>query len=192
LNETVTFLGAGGGVAVIPAAGWPGVAATITAAIGSSAVMVSDLRGGTSREWHWNGSDYIQRNDLLTEVGSTTSYSTLQVLSTSTVVSSSAAATLTCTGCIPAGAVVVGVTSEVITVFSGSVASTLIGVSGDTNMFGNAIATAAGTTTSNADWTITTVPFFAAATDIILTGNVNFGATGAMRINVFYLAPTAP
>lgn len=105
----------------------------------------------------------------------------------------SAAGTHTFTSIIPAGATVVGVTTRVTTTITGCT-SIQIGDGTDADRFGNAIALTSGTTTTNADWTITSTPIYAAATNIVITavgGGASFTA-GAMRVCVYYLAPTAP
>ena len=104
-----------------------------------------------------------------------------------------AAGTHTFSGAIPAGATVVGVTTRVTTTITGCT-SIQIGDGTDADRFGNAIALTSGTTTTNADWTITSAPVYAAATNIEITavgGGASFTA-GAMRVCVYYLAPTAP
>jgi len=108
-------------------------------------------------------------------------------------------ATLTAAGthsfanAISAGATVVGVATRVTTTITGCT-SISIGDETDDDRFGVLIALTAGTTTTNADWTITSTPVYAAATDIVITavgGGASFTA-GAMRVCVYYVAPTAP
>lgn len=105
----------------------------------------------------------------------------------------SAAGTHAFTAAIPAGATVFGVTTRVTTTITGCT-SINIGDGTDADRFGAAIALTAGTTTTNASWTIASTPIYAAATDIVITavgGGASFTA-GAMRVCVYYAAPTAP
>lgn len=134
-------------------------------------------------------------NDDLTFNGADTDRggATLTLLLNAMTATLSAASTHDFAAAIPAGATVVGVTTRVTTTITGCT-SIQIGDGTDVDRFGNAIALTAGTTTTNADWTVTSAPVYAAATVIRITavgGGASFTA-GAMRVCVYYLAPTAP
>ena len=112
-----------------------------------------------------------------------------------TTVSAVTAATLTATNLIPAGSLVLGVDTRVLTTFDNSSGLTTfsIGDGTDADRFGLNIARTAGTTTTNANITITSAPVYAAATSIVLTadaGTFNVAA-GQIRITVHYISLTA-
>lgn len=94
---------------------------------------------------------------------------------------------------IPAGSIVLGVTIRVTTLITGdSGVSLSIGDGTDADRWGTGIAFAAGTTTDGTDFTITSVPIYAAATDIVLTPNAGAFTAGAVTITVHYFTTTAP
>lgn len=102
-------------------------------------------------------------------------------------------ATYTFTNLIPAGSIVVGVTIRVTTLItaSGGGASFSIGDGSDVDRWGTGIAFAANTTTTGADFTIATVPHYAAATSVVLTVDVGAFTGGVVRATVHYLSLTA-
>lgn len=101
-------------------------------------------------------------------------------------VSGMSGATVTATNLIPAGSVVLGVTIRVTTAITGAT-SFEIGDGTDADRWGTAIAVASGTTTTNANTTITSVPIYAAATSVVLTANGGNFASGAVKITVHYI-----
>jgi hypothetical protein len=108
----------------------------------------------------------------------------------SQLLSALSGATATATGIIPAGAVVLGVTTRVVTLVTGAT-SYAIGDGSDADRWGTGIAVAKDTVSGNADCTITSIPVYAAATNVVLTaGGSNFTA-GAIRVTVHYLLPVA-
>jgi hypothetical protein len=103
-------------------------------------------------------------------------------------------ASVTATALIPAGAVVMGVTSKVTTALGTTNSTTgyKIGTAGDDDRWGDITGTAAGTTSDNRDWTAGTIECFPAATDIIVTATGgNFDATGVIYLSVQYMTGQA-
>lgn len=118
---------------------------------------------------------------------------TVKILSNAVSSGALSGGTATLSSLIPAGAVVLGTCARVTTTITGCT-SFQIGDGTDVDRFGNAIALTSGTTTTNANWTISTVPSYAAATDIVLTA-VGGGASftgGVVRMVIYYAATTAP
>jgi hypothetical protein len=103
-------------------------------------------------------------------------------------------ASVTATGLIPAGAVVMGVTSKVTTALGTTNSTTgyKIGTAGDDDRWGDITGTAAGTTSDNRNWTAGTIECFPTATDVIVTATGgNFDATGVIYLSVQYMAGEA-
>jgi len=99
-----------------------------------------------------------------------------------------AGATITLTGLIPDGAVVMGVTTKVTTALTGGVTGYQIGTAADPDRWGIATTATLGTTTDNRDWTAGTIECFTAATDVILTATgANFSGTGVIYVSIQYL-----
>jgi len=102
-----------------------------------------------------------------------------------------AGATITLTGLIPDGAVVMGVTSKVTTTLTGGVTGYQVGTGADPDRWGVATSPTvgnAGAETDNADWTSGTIECFTAATDVILTADgANFSGTGVIYVSVQYM-----
>lgn len=102
-----------------------------------------------------------------------------------------AGATLTAAGLIPVGGVVVGVTSVVGTALGASSGTTgyRVGDGADADRWGVAAGVAAGTKTTNANWTAdTTPPIFLAAQDVVITADGgNFDGVGQIVVDVAYL-----
>jgi hypothetical protein len=109
-----------------------------------------------------------------------------------TVTSTAGSATLVATNLIPAGSIVLGVTARVTTLLT-SVAATsfAIGDGSDADRWGTGIVFTAGTTTSLADATITSVPLYAAVTNVVLTPNTGTFTAGVVRLTVHYISLTA-
>ena len=93
-------------------------------------------------------------------------------------------ASATATDLIPAGAVVFGVLVEVTTLATGA-ATFSVGDGTDADKWGTGIAVALGTKTSGSDFTAGDPTHYAAATSVVLTGDVAFTA-GAARVVVVY------
>jgi hypothetical protein len=99
-----------------------------------------------------------------------------------------AGATITLTGLIPDGAVVMGVTTKVTTALTGGVTGYQVGTAADADRWGVAATATIGTTTDNRDWTNGTIECFTAATDVILTANgASFSGTGVIYVSIQYL-----
>lgn len=103
-------------------------------------------------------------------------------------------ASVTATGLIPAGAVVMGVTSKVTTALGTTNSTTgyKIGTASDNDRWGAITGTAAGTTSDNRNWTAGTIECFPAATNVIVTATGgNFDGTGVIYLSVQYMAGEA-
>jgi len=99
-----------------------------------------------------------------------------------------AGATITLTGLIPDGAVVMGVTTKVTTALTGGVTGYQVGTAADADRWGVAATATIGTTTDNRDWTNGTIECFTAATDVILTADgASFSGTGVIYVSIQYL-----
>lgn len=98
-------------------------------------------------------------------------------------------ATVTATDLIPANSIVLGVTARVTTIITGAT-SFSIGDGTDADRWGATIDIEAGTVSATA--TITSVPFYAAATSVVLTAAGSDFLTGAVRLVVHYVTLTAP
>jgi hypothetical protein len=99
-----------------------------------------------------------------------------------------AGATITLTGLIPDGAVVMGVTTKVTTALTGGVTGYQVGTAADADRWGVAATATIGTTTDNRDWTNGTIECFTAATDVILTANgASFSGTGVIYVSIQYM-----
>lgn len=102
-----------------------------------------------------------------------------------------AGATTTFAANIPAGSLVLGISVRVLTLITGC-ASFQVGDGTGANRYGNAIALAAGTTTSIADFTLASPLFYPAATGVVLTA-VGGGGTftgGTIRVTCHYISLT--
>jgi hypothetical protein len=100
-------------------------------------------------------------------------------------------ATVTATALIPAGSVIMGVTSKVTTALGtgGGTTGYQIGTATDADRWADKTGTALGTSTDNRDWTSGTIENFATATDVIVTAKGgNFNGTGVIYISVQYMA----
>ncbi len=103
-------------------------------------------------------------------------------------------ASVTATGLIPAGAVVMGVTSKVTTALGTANGTTgyKIGTGADDDRWGAITGTAAGTTSDNRNWTAGTIECFPSATDVIVTATGgNFNGTGVIYLSVQYMTGQA-
>lgn len=122
----------------------------------------------------WYSGTWADLLSLLNRVSVTGSYtSTASLIVATGTFGTAADASVNGSTQIPAGAYVIGVTTRVTTTYDGAATSLLIGWGSDTNAWGNNIVKTAGTLTTPADWTV--LPFiaanyFAAATDMVLTG----------------------
>lgn len=93
---------------------------------------------------------------------------------------------------IPAGSLVLGLTCRVTTAIEGPTSTFTIGDESDADRFGLTVAKAAGTTTSYAEWTITSPPVYTAETDIRFAPTDSTFSAGAVRVTMWYATLTAP
>jgi hypothetical protein len=111
-------------------------------------------------------------------------------------VTTTAAATATATNLIPAGSMVIGITTRVTTAVTGDAGFTgfNIGDGSDVDRWGANVTPTVDQTTDLTDCTVTTPPIYAAATSVVLTqvGGSTFVAGGVVRITVHYISLTAP
>lgn len=99
--------------------------------------------------------------------------------------------TITTTTGIPAGSLVLGVDARVTTIIAGSdgIATWALGYAGDTDAWGAGLALAATTTTGIANFTVTTPPYFTAATNITLSGTGGkIIDSGVVKLTIYYIA----
>jgi hypothetical protein len=120
--------------------------------------------------------------------GSASDYHRLGMATVRISQTATAGATITLTGLIPDGAVVMGITTKVTAALTGGVTGYQIGTAADADRWGVAATATIGTTTDNRDWTNGTIECFTAATDVILTANgANFSGTGVIYVSIQYL-----
>jgi hypothetical protein len=195
VNEALAAAVAAGGGSV-----WvgPSTAGNITTAMltgaanGSASAFIVDRRTGGNTIYQFTGSAYVG-SAIAT---SPTNGSFMQVLSKTTTVNGSAAATISASNFIPAGSLVLGLTSYVTSTFSNaSLTSMKIGDGTTTNKFSSAtMALTAGTVSDSlADGANTTPPIYNAATSVVITGNgANFAANGTIRLVLYYVDLVPP
>ena len=101
--------------------------------------------------------------------------------------------TITFTDLIPAGSMVLAVLIQVALTFGGSVAALAVGDGSDADKWGAAIASAAGTVSSPADFTAAGPTLYAAATDVVLTADDTLVEdAGKVYVTVFYYTASVP
>jgi hypothetical protein len=125
---------------------------------------------------------------------SATDYHRIAIATARATLSAVSGASVTATALIPAGAVVMGVTSKVTTALGTTNSTTgyKIGTAGDDDRWGDITGTAEGTTSDNRDWTAGTIECFPAATDVIVTATGgDFDATGVIYLSVQYMTGQA-
>ena len=121
---------------------------------------------------------------------SATDFHRMALESANTSLTSVSGATVTASSIIPAGAVVMGVTTKIEVALGDGNGTTGFGVglAADPNQFGDQAAITENATTDNTDWTATTIQCFNAATDIIITAATgDFDGTGTIHVKVFYI-----
>lgn len=134
--------------------------------------------------------------NLSTVTATNNTYTNLKVATTA-VTCPTSGTTCTATNAIPAGCLLVGVSSRVTTAGNGSCASYDIGTTATANLFSNDTATTAGTTTNNANFNAGTAlapMLYPSATSITATCNGGtFSSTAAaFRFGVHCIDVTAP
>jgi len=110
-----------------------------------------------------------------------------------TTVLTPSGATATAAGLIPAGAIVLGVTTRVITLVTGP-AGFDVGDGVNTDRWGNSIAVALGTTSDPTDFVSGALEIFPVANDVVISSDGVDFTGGEIRITVHYktlVAPTA-
>jgi hypothetical protein len=125
---------------------------------------------------------------------SATDYHRIAIATARATLSAVSGASVTATALIPAGAVVMGVTSKVTTALGTTNSTTgyKIGTGADDDRWGAITGTAEGTTSDNRDWTAGTIECFPAATDVIVTATGgDFDATGVIYLSVQYMTGQA-
>lgn len=113
------------------------------------------------------------------------------VKSATVLLSALSGASVASSGLIPAGSIVLGITCRVTTLITGATTFD-IGDGTDVDRWGAGIAVTSNTTTTAANATITSVPIYATATDVVLTANGSDFTAGAVRVTVHYISLTAP
>lgn len=137
-------------------------------------------RDGTNAQTHNHYDTYTSATD----------YHRLAIKTARATLSGVTGASVTATGLIPDGAVVVGVTSKVTTGLgvTGGTTGYTVGDGTTANRWGAITGTAAGTSSDNRDWTVTTVQAFTAANNVVITATGgNFDGTGVIYVSVQYL-----
>ena len=93
-------------------------------------------------------------------------------------------------GLIPAGAVLVGLTTRVTALITGAT-SFDIGDGSDVDRWGAGIAVAATTTSDNTDWTSGIISGFPSAQDVTVTANGGNFTGGTIRATAHYMTAEA-
>jgi hypothetical protein len=140
-----------------------------------------------------NGTN-AQKTNIYDTFTSSTDYHRVTIATARATLTNVSGASVTATGLIPAGAVVMGVTSKVTTALGTANGTTgyKIGTGADDDRWGAITGTAAGTTSDNRNWTAGTIECFPSATDVIVTATGgNFNGTGVIYLSVQYMAGEA-
>ena len=125
---------------------------------------------------------------------SNTDYHRIAIATARATLTGVSGASVTATSLIPAGAVVLGVTSKVTTALGTSNGTTgyQVGTAADADRWGAITGTALGTTSDNRNWTAGTIECFPAATNVIVTATGgNFNGTGVIYLSVQYMTGQA-
>lgn len=109
----------------------------------------------------------------------------------SVLVTLSGATTTVGTNMIPAGCILVNVAAIVTTTITGATTWS-IGDGSTATAFGSAIALTAGTTTSIANWTLTSAPVYTTNHNIVITANGANFTGGVVRVFISYIMGGAP
>lgn len=121
---------------------------------------------------------------------SATDYHRLAIKTARATLSGVTGASVTATGLIPDGAVLVGLTSKVTTGLGTGNGTTgyQIGDGSDADRWGAITGTVAGTSSDNTNWTAGTVQAFTSAQDVVVTAvGGNFDGTGVIYLSAQYL-----
>lgn len=131
-----------------------------------------------------------QTHNLYGKYGSSTDYHRLAQKTAVGTASNVSGASVTLSGLIPDGAVVIGVTTKVTTSLGtgGGTTGYQVGDGSDADRWGDITGTAAGTSSDNTNATATGVNLFTSANDVVLTAKGgNFNGTGIIDVVVHYL-----
>jgi hypothetical protein len=157
---------------------------------GSGGIFLSDANNTLAQR---NGTN-AQKTNIYDTFTSSTDYHRVTIATARATLTNVSGASVTATALIPAGAVVMGVTSKVTTALGTTNSTTgyKIGTGADDDRWGAITGTAAGTTSDNRNWTAGTIECFPTATDVIVTATGgNFDATGVIYLSVQYMAGEA-
>ena len=171
-----------------------GVALFFGVANHSSAIAQTRLQSPSNNVLEQINDTNAQKTNIYDTYTSSTDYHRVTIATARATLSNVSGASVTATGLIPAGAVVMGVTSKVTTGLGTTNSTTgyKIGTGADDDRWGDITGTAAGTTSDNRNWTAGTIECFPAATDVIVTAvGGNFDATGDIYLSVQYMAGEA-
>ena len=111
----------------------------------------------------------------------------LEIRTVEATLTTSSGATATYTNAIPAGSVVLGLSTIITTEITGPT-SIDIGIAADIDRFGVARNVTLGSTTGLAQWTVTQRSLYTAATSVIVTANGGNFTGGAIKIRIHYQA----
>jgi len=131
-----------------------------------------------------------QTKNIYDTYTSATDYHRLAIKTARATLSNVSGASVTATGLIPDGAVLVGLTSKVTTALGATNGTTgyTIGDGSDVDRWGAVTGIALGTSSDNTNWTSGTIQAFTAAQDVVVTATGgNFDATGVIYLSAQYL-----
>jgi len=152
----------------------------------------SDVRlyGPSANVLELRNSTSSQTQNFYDTYASSTDYHRVAIKTARATLASVSGATVTATGIIPDGAVVVGVTTKVTVALGtgGGTSGYNVGDGSDPDRWGAITGTVAGTSSDNTNWTAGTIQAFTAASDIVITAvGGNFNGTGTIYVSVQYL-----
>ena len=117
-------------------------------------------------------------------------YHRVAVKTARSTLSSVSGASVTASSLIPAGAVLLGLTTKVTTGLGTTNGTTgyTIGDGSDADRWGAITGTASGTSSDNSDWTSGTIEAFTSAQDVVITATGgNFDGTGVIYVSAQYM-----
>jgi hypothetical protein len=157
---------------------------------GNTTILIEDAANTLAQR---NGTN-AQKTNIYDTYTSATDYHRVTIATARATLTNVSGASVTAAGLIPAGAVVMGVTSKVTTALGTANGTTgyKIGTATDDDRWGSITGTAAGTTSDNRNWTAGTIECFPTDTDIIVTATGgNFNGTGVIYLSVQYMTGQA-
>jgi hypothetical protein len=135
-----------------------------------------------------------QESRLYSRYDDATNYHRACIKSAVGTASAVSGASVTLSGLIPDGALVLGVTTEIVTALGATNSTTgyTVGDGADADRWGVVAAITQGTVSSGTAVTSGTVSVFTAANDVVLTATGgDFDGTGAIRVHVHYIVVEA-